>query len=492
MGSMALMLPEIYLFATALGLILGESANHEERARLVLPTSLLGIGGAAIQALISYRGDPEQIFSGTLSFDGFSLFFKFLFLALAAVGVASACLGREISKELRAEFCAVLLLGVISLMVAAAASNLFVLVVALQLAGATAYILSGFNRSSRGAAEASLKLVFAQLASGVFLLLGALSLFLLAGTANVYELHRMIEPGLVSPTTLLLVFSVLFLGLSLPMMVFPSNFWVPDVMQGANFPASAFLTLGIRAGAFAAAVRIWVVVFAKGGEQAGSWVPLGGWDWTTWLALSAALTLILPAVLAVRQTKAKRLLACIATVHSGFLLLGLLILEEIGLAALLFTLFVDLLAFAGFAFVLSRGVERRGSDEISQLRGSMRESPREAVAFVVFLVSWLGLPPFAGSIARFSLLGAAVRREWYLLAFLGLIAFVLVVVASGRLILSVLSLSDSDIAQERPNSSATWGVRVFFLALIIPLVVATVMAEPLLRWAGHSLKFIFW
>ena len=83
MNSFALVLPELYLFVTVLGLVLGESAHHEEKVRLVLPTSLLGISGALIQTLLSYRGDPAQAFAATLSIDGFSLFFKTLFLILA-------------------------------------------------------------------------------------------------------------------------------------------------------------------------------------------------------------------------------------------------------------------------------------------------------------------------------------------------------------------------------------------------------------------------
>ena len=92
MNSVLPLLPEAYLLLTALGLVLAESAHHEEKVRLVLPTSLLGIAGALLQTLLAYQGQPAQILAGTLSFDGFSLFFKTLFLLLAAVGVSSACL----------------------------------------------------------------------------------------------------------------------------------------------------------------------------------------------------------------------------------------------------------------------------------------------------------------------------------------------------------------------------------------------------------------
>jgi NADH-quinone oxidoreductase subunit N len=495
MNSFALVLPELYLFVTVLGLVLGESAHHDEKVRLVLPTSLLGISGALIQTLLGYRGDPAQAFAATLSIDGFALFFKTLFLILAGVGVSSACLGDDVPKEHRSEFCSLVLLGTLALMIAASASSLFVVVIALQLAGASGYFLAGFHRSGIAPAESSVKWLFSSLVSGVFLLIGALSLFLLAGTANLYELHQVFSANSIEPMTVLLIFSVLFLGLSIPMMVFPSQLWVPDVLQGANSPAGAFLVLGLRAGAFAVAVRLWVVVFSVSGQIAGKWVPMGGWDWTSWLAFSAGLTLILPALLAIRQKNAKRLLACVAIVQSGFLLMGLLILEEVGLAAILFNLLVDLLAFGGLMFVLSLSVERAGSDELTRLKGCFRGRPWEAVSFLLFMVSWLGLPPFAGSLGRFALLGAAVRREWFLLAFFGLGAFVLTIAASGRVLLSVLDLGSSEpqpSAAKDPDPGIHWNRRVFILALLAPLAGSTVFAEWLLRWAGHSLRFIFW
>ncbi|MEN9722927.1 MAG: NADH-quinone oxidoreductase chain dehydrogenase chain chain [Pseudomonadota bacterium] len=492
MSSFAQLLPEAYLFATVLGLILGESANFGEKLRLVLPTSLLGIAGAAIQTVLAYQGGPAEFFGGTIVLDGFALFFKLAFLVLAAIVVCSACLGEEIAEGLRAEFCAILLLGTIALMVAASATSLFVILIALQLAGGCGYFLAGFNRDASGASKAALKWFFCSLFSGAFLLFGFLALFVLAGTANVQEIHHQLASHGVSSTVALFSFAVVFLGLSLPLFVFPSQFWVPEVLEEANSPAGAYLVLGLRAGAFAVATRIWVAVFSVPGASGGVWAPLSGWDWTAWIALSAGLTMILPALLAIRQTHAKRLLACMAVAQSGFLLLGLLVLEEVGFAAVLFNLLVDLLAFGGLLFVLSLCMGRGRSAELKDLRGALRGRPWEAVLFVVFFVAWLGIPPFAGAIGRFALIGAAVRREWFTLAFLSLLAMALSVGAAGRLMLSLLHLGG-----ELPSSHSEGGIelsserRGFLLALLIPLVGATVFANSLLQWAGQSLKFIF-
>jgi NADH-quinone oxidoreductase subunit N len=281
------------------------------------------------------------------------------------------------------------------------------------------------------------------------------------------------------------------MGLSIPMMVFPGNFWAVDVVQGAPSVAGVFLSSGVRAAGFAVASRLWFALFAQPALDPGKWLPLGGWDWTQWLAASAGLTLAVPALLAVRQKNAKRLLSCVAVVEGGFLLLGLLVLEEIGLAAILFSLLVATVSFLGVLYVLSLSISRLGGAEISDLRGALRGRPWESVSMVCFSACWLGLPPFAGSVARLALLGAAVRREWYALAGLGLFAMMLTVVATGRLMLALLV---NGPAEGRPasNEAEERGRKVFLAALLAPLAFSTFLAEPLLRWASLSLRFIFW
>ncbi len=496
MNALIFLLPEIYLVATALGLVVAESSHHGERVRLALPTSLLGISGALIQVLLSYRGGPTQIFAGTLTVDGFTLFFKMLFLALAAIVVTSACIGHEIPRRLRSEFCSLALLGTVALMLAASSSNLFVTVLALQLAGCVGYFLAGFQKESARSAEASVKWMMSSLVSGVFLLLGAMVLFLMTGTVNLYELSQLLSAGGYSAREAVLVFSIIFLGLSMPMMIFPGHLWAADVLQGANTAAGTYLAAGLRAATFAVASRVWVIVFSSANGDSGRWLPMGGWDWTRWLGFSAAMTLVLPALMSVRQQSAKRLLACVATVQGGFLLLGLLVLEEIGLAAVLFGLLVELLSFGGLMFVLSLAVSRSGSDELDRLRGCLRGRPWESVALLLCSIAWVGLPPFAGQIGRFALMGAAVRREWFILAFVGLLATVLTVGAMGRLMLTVLDLggeSRSRVVQGSAGLERTpFDVRSFLVGVLVPLATVTILADWLLRWTSHSLKFIFW
>jgi NADH:ubiquinone oxidoreductase subunit 2 (subunit N) len=119
----------------------------------------------------------------------------------------------------------------------------------------------------------------------------------------------------------------------------------------------------------------------------------------------------------------------------------------------------------------------------------------EALALICFVLSWLGLAPFAGGIGKFALLGAAVRREWYMLAAMGLVAITLTVVAMGRLLLNLLiPVPPLEAAGERSQGGdgILRGRKIFLLALGAPLALASVFSDALLRWASLSLRFIFW
>lgn len=493
MKDLGLLLPEIYLIATVIGLVLSESAHHGERVRLILPTALLGLGGAFIQTLVSYQQGAVQLFGGALSLDGFSLYFKLVFLLLASVVVSSACLGEELEGGSRAEFCALVLIGSLALMLAGESANLFVSALSIQAASLVGYLLAGFGRRQHQSAEAAVKWLAVASTSGVFLLLAAMALFIHTGSANIYEVHQRLVLSPPGPAFCLAVFATLFVGLSSAMVAFPSQLWSIDVLQGAPSPAGVFLAAGVRAAGFAVAARLWVVVFSQAALDPGKWLPLGGWDWTLWVAFCAGLSFLMPAFLSLRQTNAKRLLACVALSQTGLLLLGLLILEEVGLAAILFNLVVDLASLAGVSYVLSLGVARSGTAELVGLRGSLRDRPWEAVALLCFSVSWLGLPPFAGSIGKFALIGAAVRREWHVLAVLGLGAMTLTVVSAGRLLLTLLLPSTEKTAGDsRTGPSLAVEQRVFLFCLGVPLVLAPIFADSLLRWASQSLRFIFW
>src|SRR3954471_18269509 len=102
-------MPEVFLALTLAFVIAGEITYFGEQVRLITATSLLGLAGAFVQTIISYEYGASQIFGGVLSVDGFSLFFKLLFIILAGLTIGSVSHTKEIAAERRTEYCALVL-----------------------------------------------------------------------------------------------------------------------------------------------------------------------------------------------------------------------------------------------------------------------------------------------------------------------------------------------------------------------------------------------
>ena len=98
-----LLLPEIFLIVTFVGIVIGEIGYHGEKVRLISLTALIGLAGAFVQVLLSYRAGGAQVFGNVLSIDGLSLFFKLFFILLAILAVVTSLHTQEICTKKRAE-----------------------------------------------------------------------------------------------------------------------------------------------------------------------------------------------------------------------------------------------------------------------------------------------------------------------------------------------------------------------------------------------------
>jgi NADH-quinone oxidoreductase subunit N len=107
------------------------------------------------------------------------------------------------------------------------------------------------------------------------------------------------------------------------------------------------------------------------------------------------------------------MLAFSSVAHAGYILAalaaGLMGLKAAFFYVVIYT-FMNMGAFACAAFL---------SDEravLDSFRGLSRRAPGWVLIFVVFLLSLAGLPPLAGFLAKFFIIGAAVETGHYVLA----------------------------------------------------------------------------
>ncbi|MBI2711495.1 MAG: hypothetical protein HYX41_01350 [Bdellovibrio sp.] len=492
MKEFLLITPEIFLALTLAFVIAGEITYYGEQVRLITATALLGLGGAFIQTLISYEHGAAQIFGGALSIDGFSLFFKLFFIVLASFAIATVSHSKEIAEARRSEYCALILASTLAMCLIASVADLALAFLSLLLLNVISHFLAAYGKKSILSTEAAVKsMAFGAVAAALFLYAAAI-LFATTHSLNIYEIHKVLLTKPLDPQVLLVVFVLLLVSLSYQIGAFPAYMVVPDVLEGAPTPVSAFLSLGPRAAGFAFMTRVLVAVFTQPASSAGHWEILGQFDWTKMLSVVAGLSMGIGSLLAFRQNRAKRLVSYLVVAESGFLLIGLLVLDEVGIAALLYSLVIQLFSLVGIFYVLSFLIDQLQADQLDRLRGAMRGAVPECICLVIFLFCLVGSPPTPGFIAKFSLIGAAIRHERSFLAIAGVFSMVVSSAAVARLVYRLIG-DFGDLKEFAVLGSRRSPARKVLLAtLLVPMVLAGVFAEFLFNWAGQSLGFIFW
>lgn len=485
-----LILPEILLILTLGFVALGEVSYHGERRRLILPTALLGLAGALAQVILGYRYGASYGFNQAIAVDGLSLLFKCIFIVATALALAIAWLTREIEESKRSEYAILALAACIAACLAASASDLILMFLALQFLNMLTFLIAGIGKRSTLSVEAAAKqMVFAGLASA-FLIYGGGILFAQAHSLNIHEIQKyLIAHPLDSFPKAIMSFGLIGLGLSFQVGAFPMFFSVPDILEGAPTPSAAFLSVISRGAGFAVAIRLLLVVFAHPTEG-GQWQVLGELDWPSLMAWMAGLTLIIGSILAFRQTGAKRLVGYLTLTQSGFLLLGVLVLDQLGVAALLYSLVIELFALMGAYYVLSRLWDVAGTDRIDRLKTVSGRKVPETLGLIVFLFTLAGVPPTPGFIGKFLLVSSAIHHKQVAL---GVIAVLAMVVSMAAVVKLTHGLTGQLRESLRQTSSVLDRRSALFLAvLVVPVLLITVFTQAVLMWAGKSLGFILW
>jgi NADH-quinone oxidoreductase subunit N len=400
------LLPETVLAAGALILLIydGFAGKRDEGVRVVGWGSLIFISLAAI-ANVWLMGVEEVGRTGMVAIDDFRIFTNFVFLGAAALVVLISFDYNEREEIVQGEFYALLLFAAVGMMVLAGSRDLILIFLGFELMSLAVYVLVGFNRRDRKSAEAALKYFLLGAFSSAFLLYGMAMLFGAGNTTNL-ELMSATLAGDTLSVIAIAGIALLAIGFGFKVSAVPFHVWTPDAYEGAPTPITAFLAAAIKASAFAAFIRIFVV--ALGDFHAY-------WEWIIWWL--AVLTMIVPNLIALVQDNIKRMLAYSAIGHAGYLLVALVAANQSGMASFLFYIVAYTVAVVGaFAIVLVLAGKGDSRQRISDYASLGWTHPWAAAALSIFLVSLAGLPPTGGFMGKFYILRASVEAGYVNLA----------------------------------------------------------------------------
>jgi NADH-quinone oxidoreductase subunit N len=461
--------PELCLCATIVVMLLARVIAGTRISAALIAFIGSGIGlYLALPFNIDETGRNE-IFTGMLVYDSFTVFFRAVLLFFLVLFVIFTKLSGIPDREDAPDFYSLVLGATLGMCLMASANHLLTIFLAVEMASVPSYVLAGILKGRRQSSEAALKYaVYGAGAAGVMLY----GVSLLAGVLGSCHLPTMaaeladrIATETLADRTMVLVLGGLMVGvgLSFKLAAFPFHFWCPDVFEGAAAEVNAFLSISSKAAALALLVRVVVglgyVPSDSTDENAtalarpsASYFTVQDSDNTVsqplratpvvqttttrtaadqnrdlkpvrefmllLVAMAAAVTCTFGNLAAYGQTNIKRLLAYSTIAHAGYMMMPVaaaLALSssnasaaDAALAAIPFYVGVYLFMNLGAFAIVAFLRNTLRSEEISAYSGLVRQSPGVVICFSLILFSLVGLPPLAGFSGKYVIFAALV------------------------------------------------------------------------------------
>jgi NADH-quinone oxidoreductase subunit N len=404
-------LPEIILTLAGVLIMFLEAVLKHRQKGILTPITLLGLAGALVGAIVA-NGNPGPAFHDMIVVDGFATFFRVLVIVvgLLAVLASTEYLRRENAGT--GEFFALILFSLAGMSIMAAANELIMIFIGLEISSIASYVLAGYLRDDKRNNESALKYFLLGSFATAFLLYGIAWIYGITGSTNLIEIRRALIMG-GAPSVVLVgtAAALMFVGFGFKISAAPFQVWAPDVYQGAPAPVSAFLSVGPKAAAFAILIRTYLTAF---GPISANWAPI--------LWACALATMLVGNFAAIQQSNIKRMLAYSSIAHAGYVLVAVAAHSEIGSAAAMFYLAAYAVTnFGAFAVVTFVARKHETHTKIEDFAGLSERQPMMAAMMTIFLLSLIGVPLTGGFFGKFYIFKAALDSNLVWLTVLGLL-----------------------------------------------------------------------
>lgn len=487
--------PEITMALTfVISMIVEFVTGRKGSASTGLATGFFVLAGFVVTILLLpfQSADPRLLFGTMYTIDPFAQFFKYLILATGIIIIVFSMQSAELRRqETVGEFFCFIAATTFGLMLMTGASNLLMIYLSIELVSISSYILAGFSKKEHRSGEAAMKyVIFGGAASGV-MLFGLSLLFGLTGTLSIYEIQAGLASGAFAHDgnaiwAWLIAVIMVLAGFGYKISAVPFHFWTPDVYEGAPITVTAFLAVASKAAGFAIMIRFFYATFFDSLVDVGKWVSLPHVEWNMLLALLSVLTMTLGNLVAVWQDNLKRMLAYSSIAHAGYILMGAVVMTDLGIAAMLMYFLIYFFMNLGAFYVVMVVADRIGSEHIDDYRGLGKRAPVVGVGLSIFLVSLTGLPPFAGFIGKWILFSAVIEAQYIWLAVIGVINSAISLYYYARVFRNMY-LREPVNGDSSPITFSPL-VIVMTILFIVPNILFGVYFGPLVAFAQQSVK----
>ncbi len=400
-------IPEIIVVCTGFIVLMLSVFVGRSFDKAVAPLSAAGLIASGAAVILYNWNNLNPSFNYSFIVDNFSIFFRLFTLvtALLIVGLAHNYIkGSMTIKRNLGEFYFLILMITTGTMLMSAAGDLIMLFISLELVSMPTYILAGYEKMNEKSNEASLKYFILGVLASAILVYGFSLIYGTTGKIILTEISAVITGGQMLGSNFLLITGIImaFIGFGFKIAAAPFHFWAPDTYEGSPTIITVLITTIAKLAAFAGLIRF-------------LYVGISDFKYSLWIILFiivlSVLSMVIGNLLALPQKSFKRLMAYSSIAHGGYLLVGLAAATISSQWAILVYLMAYILMNMG-AFAVAMLVEKsRKSEEITAFAGIGHSNPFISICMIVFLISMVGLPPFAGFIGKLLIFKAGIESN---------------------------------------------------------------------------------
>lgn len=472
--------PDLLLMGGAMILLLWSAWKPESETlqrQIGVASIILCLSTAVAIGYYVAKGDSAG--PGVIAMDNFRWSADIIFL-VATIGTIALSMDYNARQGITGgESHVLLLFATAGMMTLAAARDLMIIFLGIEIMSIAVYVLAGLNRRSERSAEGAIKYFLLGAFSTAFLLYGIALVYGATGTTNLVLIGSRIHELKLAGSSLIAVGGALLLvGFGFKVASVPFHMWAPDVYEGAPTPVTAYMAAAVKAAAFVAFLRVWLEAFPAISNI---------WHGPVWWL--AAATMIAGNLIALAQKNIKRMLAYSSIAHAGYIMVAIAIGTPAATGAFLFYLLAYTLATLGaFGVIVAQGEAGESHLNIDDYSGLWFVQPRMAIAMAIFMLALLGFPIFGGIgfLAKYWIILSALQAPEPQTK-LVVILVITSLVSAGYYLYVVMVMFMRQRAVDAPVSPRAGGwTRFVIAAAAILILVLGVLPNSVVRWTERS------
>lgn len=398
------------------------SNKHLEYVKLIAMLFSIGVGGMSIWLLASFHSDDSGFqfvsqhdwvtawgISWHLGVDGVSLFL----VVLTGILFPLVILGVDPHHDHK-RYLAWLLLLEAGVMGSFLSLDLFLFFIFFEIVLVPMYFLIGGWGYDKRVYAATKFFLYTMLGSA-FMLVGIIATAVLARRDIGYitfDLVTLAEQASFATNTGRWLFVSFAIAFAVKVPIFPLHTWLPDAHTQAPTGGSVILAgVLLKMGTYGF-LRFGLYLF----PDAAVWAkPV--------LLTLAVIGIIYGAIAATMQTDLKRLVAYSSVAHLGFIVLGIFAITSQSLTGSVMQMVNHGISTGALFLLVGMIYERRHTREIAELRGIQSVAPIFSAAFMIVMLSSIGVPGLNGFAGEFLILIGSFQsaRWWTIVAATGVI-----------------------------------------------------------------------